>query len=57
MHGRIFFEPVSEYRLQDVYQSQNIVLTGIVGHLECNMNYKDIALNTYVKKIILIVYM
>ncbi len=51
-----FFEPVSEYRLQDVYQSQNIVLTGIVGHLECNMNYKDIALNTYVKNYIDSVY-
>ncbi|MFV0238796.1 MAG: hypothetical protein ACK5H4_01980 [Lacrimispora sphenoides] len=51
-----FFEPVSEYRLEDVYHSKNIVLTGIVGHIECDMNYKDIALNAYVKNYIDNVY-
>lgn len=52
-----FFEPVSGYKLDDVYRSKNIVLTGIVGHIECNMNYKDISLNKRVKSYIDLEYM
>ncbi|SET95007.1 hypothetical protein SAMN05443270_2228 [Lacrimispora sphenoides] len=44
-----FFESVSEYKLEDAYCSKNIILTGIYGHMECDMNYKDIALKAHVK--------
>lgn len=52
-----FFEPVSAYKLEEVYRSKNIILTGIVGHIECSMNYKDISLNSHVKTYIDKVYL